>query len=551
MKNAAAPAELPREYLWAFPGAPIRIHIRVAVVARLRDHLLQDYNSDPALQTEKGGLLLGTVRTNNVEITDFEPFRPDRTERNFILSNSEKEFLRITLENKPRGSHTSVVGFFRSDFRKGVQLYEDDLALAKQFFSHPAQVFLIVHPEKDRTPDAGFFFWDGGTIFGDTTFMQFPFDERLLPTQAPAADVPFAPPVPPQVAPPVVQSVPAQTAAARSTSRSKSAFWIAGILSLAAGAYAILPYVSWKTEPPKQAQPEPRVAVVASPTSLSVSQQGKNVEIVWDSQLPAIADARVGVLTIKDGDWQVELPLTKVQLQMNKLIYPPKTDQLEVTFEVFSAAGKSTREAAMFVRQPSVRWRSVPAVAASPQAPVIPRTQVQAAAETPSKTEAVNPPVRTFGANRLNRQKPVPEPSVVTEAPAAQVPVDRGLRSPDFLAPSLQQPAPKFTEPPPSPPRVAIAVQPPRPTQQVRPIVPPTAIAMLKRTVDIQVRVSVSDQGKVIGTEATGPAAGLYHYLATSAVQAARNWKFQPAQRGTTPVASEIILHFLFEPGTK
>ena len=49
---------------------------------------------------------------------------------------------------------------------------------------------------------------------------------------------------------------------------------------------------------------------------------------------------------------------------------------------------------------------------------VDPAHQVQAAARNAARNEAVNPPVRTFEANRLNRQKPVPEPAVVTEAPA-------------------------------------------------------------------------------------------------------------------------------------
>ena len=193
MNNAAAPAELPREYLWAFPGAPIRIHLKLAVVSRLRDHLLKGSNPDPALCRERGGLLLGTVRTNNVEITDFEPFRPDRLERHYVLSGSEKELLRMTLENRPRSSQTSVVGYFRSDFRGGVQLRPEDLAVARQFFSHPAQVFLVVRADKEGPPDAGFFFWDGGEIFGDATFMQFPFDEKLLPAQEPVLSPPEKP----------------------------------------------------------------------------------------------------------------------------------------------------------------------------------------------------------------------------------------------------------------------------------------------------------------------------------------------------------------------
>ena len=47
MKNAAAPAELPRVYLWNFPGAPIRIHLRLAAVSKIRDYLLQGVDQDP------------------------------------------------------------------------------------------------------------------------------------------------------------------------------------------------------------------------------------------------------------------------------------------------------------------------------------------------------------------------------------------------------------------------------------------------------------------------------------------------------------------------
>jgi TonB family protein len=564
MNNATAPAELPREYLWAFPGAPIRIHLKLAVVSRLRDHLLKGSNPDPALCRERGGLLLGTVRTNNVEITDFEPFRPDRLERHYVLSGSEKELLRMTLENRPRSSQTSVVGYFRSDFRGGVQLRPEDLAVARQFFSHPAQVFLVVRADKEGPPDAGFFFWDGGEIFGDATFMQFPFDEKLLPAQEPALSPPEKPAAQAvrELVQPAVQQLPQQPRPR--SAPSKSLYWVGGVLlvlALLAGGYALQPYVGLKLgTAPTQSDPAPP-QVMASPTSLSVSQPDKNVEITWDSQKPAIADARIGVLTIKDGDWQAEIPLTKVQLQMNKLIYPPKSDQLEITFEVFSSAGKSTREAMMFIRQPSVRWRSLPAAPASiprsstaaaaiASAPAATRPTGQAALDNAVKNEVASAPTRTFQANLLNRPKATPEPTVTEAPPAGQIQLDRGgLKAPEFLGPSLQQPVPKAPEPPPA--RVVVAVQPPRPLQQVKPIVPASAIAMLKRSVDIEVRVSVNEQGKVVGAKAVGPAAGLYHYLASLALQAARNWKFEPAQRGTTPVASEIALHFVFEPTAK
>ena len=145
----------------------------------------------------------------------------------------------------------------------------------------------------------------------------------------------------------------------------------------------------------------------------------------------------------------------------------------------------------------------------------------------------------------------------MTEAPpTAQISSNRtGLKAPEFLQqPSQSSTATANTAPPKccdTAAKIVVAVQPPRPTQQVKPIVPQNAIAMLKRTVDVQVRVFVDDRGKVVNAEPVGSAAGLYQYLTSSALQAARNWKFQPAQRGPTPVASDIVLHFLFEPSVK
>ena len=62
MKNATAPAELPREYLWAFPGAPIRIHLRVAVVRGFATIFSRATIPIRHCKPRRGGLLLGRVQ---------------------------------------------------------------------------------------------------------------------------------------------------------------------------------------------------------------------------------------------------------------------------------------------------------------------------------------------------------------------------------------------------------------------------------------------------------------------------------------------------------
>ena len=384
----------------------------------------------------RGGLLLGTVRTNNIEITDFEPFRPDRAERHFVLSGAEKELLGLSIQNGRRDAQSSVVGYFRSDFRRGVQLYEEDLALARQFFSHPTQVFLIVRVDQEMTPDAGFF---SGMVERSSvkhpscSFLSMSdcFQRRKSRPQRPSHR-----PSSRSAGKPASPTASCQTRASEGPPRSKTPYLIGGlVVALIAGGYALFPYLLPYLRRPAEAPNNlnrPTRQSVSSPTLLSVSQLDKNVEVTWDSQLPAFSDARIGVLTIKDGDWQVELPLTKVQLQMNKLIYPPKTDQLEITWKSFRLP-ENRPEATMFLdsqrsveigRGHSAHGSQTESRRTCSGSQIRKRTGLM----TPEASAA---PVRTFQARLVPRPKAA-EPTVVTEAPpTAQISLNgAGLKAP-------------------------------------------------------------------------------------------------------------------------
>ena len=51
----------PISYEWTFPGAPVRIHLRLAVVERLKAYLAQEPVSTPGKTAAKCGILLGRV----------------------------------------------------------------------------------------------------------------------------------------------------------------------------------------------------------------------------------------------------------------------------------------------------------------------------------------------------------------------------------------------------------------------------------------------------------------------------------------------------------
>lgn len=555
--NVEQIAELAPEYVWGFPGTPVRIHLRLAVVARLREHLLQKSASGEASK-EIGGLLLGESRPGHVEINDFHLFETDRPDRHFILSDTEKASLRKVVQT--RGS--TVAGYFRSDLRGAIRLSKEDLSLIQDTFRNPSHVFLVMRLEDEAMPMAGFFFWDGGSIFSEATFMQFPLDERQLeappaprrPPEPEAAGVfsEIPPETPPEIKPepkaakpdpvkidygPVILSTPSLA------KRKSRILWPLVSTLMIGGLAGYAAYLRFQPMPPRQGETQAPEAN-SSPMALSASQVDKDLTIVWNSRLPAIAGARVGMLTIRDGEAQTELPLTRAQLQINKLIYIPKSDRLEITLEVFAADGKPARESVMVVFAPaSLRPRA--------RGDTIPIPDPRMPDPKTVRTFTVRPmPPRSDPPRRP------PEHPVLPEAPA-QIPSSSTIsKAPEFLLPPAPIRPPTSTSPAESKASDTLVtrvipsapVQPAKAVRQISPVLPSNVAAMLKRRTDIQVHVSVDKTGKVTKAEALATSGGINRYLGTLAANAVRLWTFQPARQGSTAIDSDLVVQITFGP---
>jgi TonB family protein len=79
---------------------------------------------------------------------------------------------------------------------------------------------------------------------------------------------------------------------------------------------------------------------------------------------------------------------------------------------------------------------------------------------------------------------------------------------------------------------------------QVLPTVPRSASNTIRGTIRVDVRVGVDPSGDV--SAATLELAGPSRYFANLALQAARRWKFRPAQLDGRSVSSEWLLRFSF-----
>ena len=74
------------------------------------------------------------------------------------------------------------------------------------------------------------------------------------------------------------------------------------------------------------------------------------------------------------------------------------------------------------------------------------------------------------------------------------------------------------------------------------PRIAPGALHTITGKIRIQVKVDVDDQGHV--TEAHLKSRGPSRYFAERALEAAREWKFDPAREDGRPVASHWIVQF-------
>ncbi|MCS7314579.1 MAG: TonB family protein [Bryobacterales bacterium] len=163
----ASPAAAPQSYRWEVSGKPLAIEIRLDVVERLDQEVVRTFRAITSRGSEIGGLLLGHVRQGPrpvVVIEDYETV-PCDYERGplYLLAEQDRRRLEQALarwrEAPPQGPR--VVGYFRSNTRKELQLDDEDVALLRQYFPDPQQVCLLVKPFASRANLAGFFLWEG------------------------------------------------------------------------------------------------------------------------------------------------------------------------------------------------------------------------------------------------------------------------------------------------------------------------------------------------------------------------------------------------------
>lgn len=565
-------------YLWTFPECPVRIHVSFQFIERLRTEFLRPDCAD----REVGGLLIGNQLSpaGEVEILDFLPLPQEATEpaKCFVMRpDSLAAALQMCSATRRR-----VLGYYRSHLGPRVFLRPEDIECIHKSFQDPANVFLVIRPHDGRA-SAGFFFWQDGSVFADSS-LTFPFSAAELKSRAWATLMGGAV----KEGKPPAQVSRAAGAVLRSVGRAKYVLaWVALLAVLITTAILkrdslLTAYRNWRPAPAQES---------FRSLGLHVQRDGFNLVVAWDKSAPEVANAKEGGLVITDGANQPLLvPLTAAQLRTGSVSYVSGSDRVDFRLNVIGPSGDAKTESIVSVsrvadlnplpepiqpppdvkRQLDVRT-PVRQEAVNRGTPAAVGDRIPPAVNVPEKRPVIKPPEKTRVATR--RFVPAGSPAVKSDTGAPELPDPPELRATRVdavgLAPPLRGSGPPVVAPPPPAPVVQRApasvepqhLAPPAKTgstliqaetiRMKQPSIPPEMRAWVRSDTTIDVQISIDESGKVTAAtpiSSKGVAAGV---LSRPAVEAARGWQFKPARLNGKPVASEKVLQFVFKASSR
>jgi TonB family protein len=565
--TAAAPqTPASASYLWSFPGSPVRIHLHLSCVERLLAEVLKTAGETPDQSTESGGILIGRAESpEKIEIVDFLPISRDESSPRYVLA--PEDCRRVEQAKTALGAREGLVaiGYYRSSFRNGLRLEQEDIALLQEHFPNPSNVALLIHPTRTGSSTAGFFFWDNGILESGFSFNEFPFDPaqlRLEMEQQRSAALEQA------AAAAAARRRATERKPAPSPKRKRLILPLTVVLSsLIACALGAAGYFLWSSRPRIEpaASAGGEAAISTTPLGLRVQTQSEDLRLSWNRSAPALQQNGVSaVLTILDGD----LPPREIRLGQEELrttgsiVYSPLGRTIQFRLEVL-ASGQKITESVLAIKGSRTAYSSVlrdgpiPSQPASATpAPNVRQTAPAAPAQPPPSVPRVfslpqAPPKQEPSNEESWRQITLESGPVITQTSHMPATAPLALSEPLKMPPGPKPPEPAQTASRPQPPPVRAPQETkpphvyagPKSIQQVQPILSRQAWASITRDTAVKVKVTIGADGKVTRAQAVSKASP---YLTGAAVIAAQHWRFEPATLNGQRVESDTVLTFDF-----
>jgi len=359
-------------YSWQPPQKPIAIQLQFDVVDRMILEVMKGFGAVPRRGAEVGGFLLGTRGQMGdqlvVQILDFAPVACEHAQGpSYLLSANDLVLWSETIERLQAGS-TQIVGYYRSHTRDGLQLGVEDLTLLDEYFPERDLVSLIVKPYATRASVAGFFFYEGGSIHSESSYLEFPFRRKELgggvstvdrqaaaarfgQNRQAAAEASERPIGGSRIGPGPISgaeiAVPAPVLPPKAKGARSGWVWIplSFIFMLLGVILGFQIAISMRPRTPANPYLE------AWNLALGVQRLEDRLVVSWDRTAPAVRNANRGVMTILAGDDSRRIDLSFNDLQAGQLIYRSSPSTVIFRLEVFPKDRTSVAETLEY-RQP-------------------------------------------------------------------------------------------------------------------------------------------------------------------------------------------------------
>ena len=327
---------MPGYYVWAVPGKPLAVHLRLDVVDRLAAEFLRGFGAVPKRGAEVGGVLFGSVEpgpakdTSIVRVEDFEPVPCSYVRGpSYLLTGDDRALFDDVCRRR------DPVGYYRSHTREGLSLAAEDIALLDSRFPQAAQVALLVKPFADKPGVAGFFARENG-VFPGKTALEFPFRRwEMTGEEPPARSLHIAPDPPKAPTAEIGAAIPTAEPAVLKRPKSRTGIWmVAAFVFLLLG--VLLGYQASRITAPRRASD---FAV-----SLAVERNGDNLTVRWNREAPAIRSASSALLEIDDGGERKRMELDRANLSGGSFIYRNASDKVRFRLMVYLDPGVSVAE---------------------------------------------------------------------------------------------------------------------------------------------------------------------------------------------------------------
>jgi TonB family protein len=542
-------------YKWTFPGAPIRIEIALNVVARLEGALEVRGKGRTA---EIGGILIGEFRSpSTVAVNDYALIEPEPgSEHRYVADALELERLCAGGDSSIPAGH--IVGYFRTQREQALELRDEDIETAGKHFKDSRQVILLIsHSGEEST--AGFLFQDDGAIT-PFSFLEFPFSAELLGSEAASETVPAQPEEPPHV------NSELTVKAANINKRwlpQRMPFWLLLVLTLA----LILGFFRLQRRRPSLASDTARPSALAAAApraipaqlELQVEADRKGLNVRWNPQSSAIAQAVEGKLTILDKENSRAIGLSAQQLTSGHVFYQPGSKRVEFQLVVIGHDGQVTEESVLALL--SKTEDNVPASIGLPVA--------SKADQNEEATGSIRPVPRVFTIPLARQSATRAEPTIIKDAePEASpqvslAPITIPAVNPGIVDANVAHP-PVAERPRTVDPIVNRSVPESKPTTspaelfhdavvktKVSPVLQQVRASFLagQGTVEVVVRVHIDERGGVTGAQVVskGPKFEINRELETAAIDAAKQWRFEPARLNDKPISADHYITFVFK----